>query len=186
MEIYESPVSWRTGEIIMGFILTIGRQQVNNGNKRSSTSLLPSPPIRLFCIWYNRPRAVHKWRHATEGGGQTFCDDVWQGGGVLRMWRHIIVLLPYLTYLHLHLRVKCLITNNSNYIHLDLGVTLVCQSDPTWYKSDPKSTSSRRLVPKTTWGDLGKKQPTFHFKSTSYMALCCMFTFVYYDSVVRS
>ena len=33
---------------------------------------------------------------------------------------------------------------------LDQGVTLVCQSDPTWYKSDPKSTSSRRLVPKTT------------------------------------
>src|SRR6218665_946942 len=33
---------------------------------------------------------------------------------------------------------------------IDLGVTLVCQSDPTWYKIDPKSTSSRRLVPKTT------------------------------------
>jgi len=50
-----------------------------------------------------------------------------------------------------------------------MGVTLVCQYDPTWYKSDPKSTSSRRLVHKTTWGDLGKKQPTFDFKSTSYM-----------------
>jgi len=29
---------------------------------------------------------------------------------------------------------------------LDVGATLVCQSDPTWYQSDPKSTSSRRLV----------------------------------------
>src|SRR6218665_196160 len=33
---------------------------------------------------------------------------------------------------------------------IDLGIALVCQSDPTWYKSDPKSTSSRRLVPNTT------------------------------------
>jgi len=55
---------------------------------------------------------------------------------------------------------------------LDLGVTLVCQSDPTWYKSD------RRLVPTTTWGDLGKKNPTFDFKSTSYMALCCLPSFI--------
>jgi len=45
-------------------------------------------------------------------------------------------------------------------LRLDLGATLVCQSDPTWYKSDPKSTSSRRLVPKTTWGD-GQKTTDF-------------------------
>ena len=39
-------------------------------------------------------------------------------------------------------------------LEIDLGVTLVCQSDPTWYKSDPKSTSSRRFVLKrleATW-----------------------------------
>ena len=38
----------------------------------------------------------------THQGGQTFCDDVWRGGrGVLKMWRHIIVLL-----LNLLTRVK--------------------------------------------------------------------------------
>jgi len=66
------------------------------------------------------------------------------------------------------------------WIMVDLGATctLVCQSDPTRYKSDPKSTSSWRLVPKTAWGDLGKKQPTFDLKSTSDMALCCLSSFI--------
>jgi len=59
---------------------------------------------------------------------------------------------------------------------IDLGATLVCQSNPTWYKSDPKSSSSRRLVP--TWGDLGKKQPTFDFNLTSYIALCYLSSFI--------
>src|SRR6218665_2289867 len=38
----------------------------------------------------------------------------------------------------------CLVTGNSMQvlrIHVDLGATLVCQYDPTWYKSDPKSTT---------------------------------------------
>ena len=43
-----------------------------------------------------------------------------------------------------------------------------------WPQVDFKS----RLVPKMTWGDLGKKQPTFNFKSTSYMALCCLPSFI--------
>ena len=29
---------------------------------------------------------------------------------------------------------------------VDLGVTLVCQFDPTWYKSDPKSVVYLRLL----------------------------------------
>src|SRR6218665_1254909 len=44
-----------------------------------------------------------------------------EGEGVLRMSRHIIVLLLNL-HLHLLTRVKCLITNSSNYIHLS-GMT---------------------------------------------------------------
>src|SRR6218665_1379451 len=62
--------------------------------------------------------------------------------------------------------------------HLDLGATIVCRSDPTWYKSDPKSTSSRRST--CTHNDLrrlGQKQPTFDFQSTSDMALCCLSSF---------
>ena len=39
---------------------------------------------------------------------------------------------------------------------IDIEATLVFQSDPTWHQSDPKSTSSRRLVSKTTWLDLAK------------------------------
>src|SRR6218665_699053 len=66
----------------------------------------------------------------------------------------------------------------SHSLPVDLGGTLVCQSDPTWYKSDPTSTSSRRILPETTCGDLGQKQPTFDFKSTSYMALCCLPSFI--------
>ena len=41
-------------------------------------------------------------------------------------------------------------TGVGGWMGLDLGATLVCQSDPTWCKSDPKSTSSQRLVPTTT------------------------------------
>jgi len=41
-----------------------------------------------------------------------------------------------------------------------------------------KVTPSRRLASKTTRGDLGKKHPTFDFKSTSYMALCCLSSFI--------
>ena len=49
------------------------------------------------------------------------------------------------------LKLSCfIIIQNRLLLQLDLGATLVCQSDPTWYKSDPKSTSSRRFVPKTT------------------------------------
>ena len=39
--------------------------------------------------------------------------------------------------------VYCMNCNYQLPLCLDLGATLVCQSDPTWYKSDPKSTCTQ-------------------------------------------
>ena len=66
-------------------------------------------------------------------------------------------------------------------LQLDLGATLVYQSDPTWYKSDPKSTTCtlndlRRLGQKTTDFPL----------QVDFLHGTLLFIFVYCDSVVRS
>ena len=73
--------------------------------------LSESPEILMICVvqglsigvW--TARGVHKWRHAPWGWGQTFCDDGWQGGGVLRMRRQIkgfILMLPHRIILREH------------------------------------------------------------------------------------
>jgi len=49
---------------------------------------------------------------------------------------------------------------------LDVGVALVCQSDSTWYQTDPKSTCNQNNLTR-----LGNKRPTFDFQSTSDMML---------------
>src|SRR6218665_99314 len=64
---------------------------------------------------------------------------------------------------------------------IDLGVTLVCQSDPTWYKSDPKSTSSRL---EATWAKNNRLSTSSRLRIDLHGTL--LFTFVYYDSIVRS
>ena|SRR6218665_1949807 len=65
------------------------------------------------------------------------------------------------------------------YSEVDLGATLVCQSDPTRYKSDPKSTSSRRLVTQrleATWARnnrLSTSSRLLTWHTAVYLRLLC-------------
>src|SRR6218665_338779 len=76
--------------------------------------------------------------------------------------------------------VYCMNCNYQLPLCLDLGATLVCQSDPTWYKSDPKSTCTQNDLRR-----LGQKTTDFRLQ-VDFLHGTLLFIFVYYDTVVRS